>query len=264
MAKDIIKKTETAVQIFTDSEFMGAADEVSSSDVQIPSLMLMQAASDMVKDRTTDYKVGDLVSSISGDVIGNEDKPIELVVCDMFKTQVWYEGKNWVQTLEWEPSMEKDAYMSLIDGKEIKKQKCYNYVVFQADSVNTVDLPDGVRHVASPMVVKLKGGSAKYGKKFNSLLKDYASFGYPSWFRTFMLTTKEDTNNNGDSYNVLDFQKGNATTKEQQLAAAAACKSIREARANNEVNVVDTEEKTVKTDKAYNYAPGADNSGVNI
>ncbi|MCP3684520.1 MAG: hypothetical protein GY861_17785 [bacterium] len=258
--KEIAKKEVTQeIQVFTETKTMGVAEEVTSSDIQMPSVILMQANSEIVKDRTSEIKSGDFVHSNTKEIMGSIDEPLELCVVDMFKTQVVTEvkGNNWVATKAWEPEMEKAPYTEEVDGVERKNQKCYNYVCFRPLDIREVELPTGEKkYLASPIVVKFKGASGKNAKKFNQLCKDYELFGQPSWCVSFNLVAREDSNEHG-SFFVYDFEKKGQALKETQMAAAALCEMSQAARAAGNLEVVDMEEVSVEksVNDIPNYAP---------
>lgn len=251
MSDLVTKDTSTQLQVYTDLDVFGAASEVTSSDVQMPSVILMQDNSSFVKDRTNEIKGGDFVHSVSEEVLGNAfGEPLELVVVDMFKTEVISEaaGKDWISTRPWTPAHESLPYEDHIDGVPVIRQKCFNYVCFRPLEVREVPTPEGSQYVASPLIVKMKGASGKFGKKFNQTLKDMADFRQPSWSTTFKLTGSEETNEKG-TYFVWEFKRGEQTIKEVQIAAYNMCKMSQEARKAGQIEVIDAEERKVK-----NYA----------
>ena len=244
-------KDTSKLTVHTKGTSLGAADNLTSSDVQVPSLILFQKMTDM----DGDYKEGDMIHSISGDVLGSAKSPLELIVADCYLTQVWYEGKNWIKTMDWDAAMEADPYESIVDGIKIKKQKCFNYVCFQALDVREIEIPgEAVQYLSSPLIVKFKGASGKFGKKFNSTLMDYAAFGKPSWVVSFNLTTHSEENEHG-KFMVLEMAKGKPAIPAQQLAAENLLKTFRTARVKGEIDVVDSDEKVVSND-VPNHAPG--------
>ena len=264
--KEIAKKEATQeIQVYTETKSMGVADEVTSADVQIPSLMLMQANAELVKDRNNEIKSGDFVHSITQDIWGSIDSPTELVVVDMYKTEVitQIEGNVWKSTKPWTPDMEALPYEFELDNKTHKRQKCYNYICFRPLEVREITLPDDtVHYVASPIIVKFKGASSKNAKKFNQLLRDYATFNQPSWCVTFDLKAYEDKNEHGTFF-VYNFEKRANAVKETQLAAAKLCEMSQAARKAGTMEVIDAEEvnveKTVGPNPGLkNHAPGAE------
>ena len=261
--KELVKKEVTKeIQVFVKTESMGVADEVTSSDVQLPSLMLMQANSVIAKDRENDIKAGDFVNSINNEVWGSIDQPLQVCVVDMFKTELITEGKKWISTRPWEPAMENAEYKFVVEGKERKRQKVFNYICFRPLDIREIEIPDGDTHfVASPFVIKFKGGSGKNAKKFNQVLRDYALFKQPSIAFTFDLVAVEDSNEHGDFF-VYNMVNPKQAVKETPLAGAALLKMSKAARARNEMEVIDTEEATVERtiDVVPNHAPGGDQS----
>jgi len=219
------------LQVYTDQSLMGVASSLSGSDIQIPSLMLMQSNSTFVAD-DDQLKPGYYIHSITKDIWGKQDKePVELIFFDLFKTQVTTDVTNeskWVQTVAWSADMEAEPYEEVIDGLTIRKELVYNYMCFRAADVRSLEHPitsDRV-HVATPIVVKFKGGSKKNGKRLNQVFQDYADFGAPSWATTFMLGARHETNKKNQKFWVYDFKKGNQASQEQQLAAGALYKKL--------------------------------------
>jgi len=260
MTKELKKKEASQeIQVFTEGTSMGVADELSSSDVQMPSIMLMQANAELVKDRSTDVKSGDFVNSITQEIWGSIDEPLEVVVVSMFKTRQWtaVQGNEWIKTEAFTPEMEGEDYEIELDGKTVKRQKIFNYVCFRPLDIREIELPNGEKHyMANPFVVKFKGASSKNAKRFNQHLRDLATFKQqPSWCMSFNLTAYEDSNEHG-SFFVFDMKKRSPTMRETQLAAAALNRMIKEAQAKGGIDVIDQEEKVVDV-PLKNHAPGA-------
>lgn len=255
--KEITTKQEVTQEltVFTSSKSMGAAEEITSRDVQIPSLMLMQANAELVKDRSNKIQSGDFVNSVTREVWGSIEEPMDLCVVDMFKTEVItrIEGNEWVSTRPWEPDMEVLPYEFTDEtGKKCKRQKCFNYICIRPLDIREVQLPDRVEYIASPFVVKFKGASGKNAKKLNQLIKDMASFRYPSWAAVFTLVAREDKNEHG-TFLVYDMEKKGPSLKETQLAAEKICEMSQTARKAGQFEVVDAEE--VQVERTVNNIP---------
>lgn len=259
MAKAIKKKEASQeIQVYTNTTSMGVADELTASDVQMPSIMLMQANAELVKDRSNDIKSGDFVNSITQEVWGSIDEPLQVCVVDLFKTRQWtaVQGNEWIKTEPWQPEFESEDYEIEMDGKTVKRQKIFNYICFRPLDIREIELPSGEKHyVATPFVIKFKGASSKNAKKFNQLLRDYATFKQPSWCVNFLLKAYEDQNEHG-SFFVFDMKKDSPALRETQLAAAALNQITSDAKKRNAIEVVDTEEREVSSNKDLpNYAP---------
>lgn len=260
MTKDIAKNAEQEIVVYTKTESMGVADELTAADVQMPSIMLMQANAELVKDRLNNIKAGDFVNSITQEVWGSIDEPLKVCVVDVFKTRQWtaVQGNEWIKTEAWLPEFESEDYEIQHEGKTVKRQKIFNYICFRPLDIREIELPTGEKHyVANPFVIKFKGASSKNAKKFNQLLRDYATFKQPSWCVNFLLTCYEDKNEHGTFF-VFDFKKGNPTVRETQLAAAALNQVTKEARRRGGLDVVDAEERQQAVDVTpaiKNHAP---------
>jgi len=283
MSKEIAVKTASGLVIHTKSKLMGVASNLSSQDVAIPSLMLMQSNSTFAQE-SDDINSGDFLHSTTREVWGKKNtKPIELVFFFMFKTQIVSDvsvTKAWLATNQWTEEMELAPYEIEEDGKLIRREKCFNYVCFKADEAREVMNPitGELTATASPIVVKFKGGSMKNGKRLNQVFEDYCSFGAPSWATTFFLSADFEENDKG-KYWVYNFKRGEQTAPLQQMAAEARCKQFTEMKSAVKVSdeesietapediVVEPRNVTqaptpTKKKKVKNHAPGATNNIV--
>ena len=255
MAKEIATLDPKNMVVYTQTKSLGVADNIESSDVQIPTLMLMQSNSTLI-EQIDGLKSGDFLNSIDHSVWGRRDtENVELVVFYMFKTQIISDvttgKKAWLETLPWNGSMELDPYEIEENGKLIRREKCYNYVCFRALDFQELN----GKYVASPIIVKFKGGSLKNGKRLNEVFKGYARMNFPSWVLTINLTANQEEKD-GSKYWAYNFKTGQQTFKEQQMAAAALCEEIQKLKENNELNIIDDEEANVKQQERVvkNYA----------
>lgn len=82
MTKEIAKKESTELAMENDIGFWGQ-NESSSNDIVIPKIQLMQGMSQAVTSGKA--KLGDLVDSVSGEIIGDITKPLEVVPFHMEK-----------------------------------------------------------------------------------------------------------------------------------------------------------------------------------
>jgi hypothetical protein len=82
MTKEISKKESTELSMENDIGFWGT-NESSSNDIVIPKIQLMQGMSQAVTNGKA--KLGDLVDSVSGEIIGDITKPLEVVPFHMEK-----------------------------------------------------------------------------------------------------------------------------------------------------------------------------------
>ncbi len=258
MTKELTVKTAAGLQVYTPPGLVGVAANISSSDIQIPTLMLMQSNSTFVEENDN-INSGDFIHSITMDCWGKKDSdPVDLIFFDMFKTQVVSDvtdRKKWVASLPWQPDMELDPYEQLEKDKLIRREKCFNYICFR--SLEVVELANPVNgeilYTASPIVIKFKGGSLKNGKRLNQVFQDMATFEAPSWALRFNLTARHEENEKG-KYWAYDFKKGVQSPMEMQSAAAKLCQQFQTAKRN--MVVIDHEEGAPKNvTPVPNHAP---------
>lgn len=264
MSKEIAVRDANGLQVYTPQGLIGVAANLSNSDIQMPSLMLMQANSTFVEE-DDNINSGDFIHSITKEVWGKKDKEsVSLIFFDLFKTQIISdvtEKKKWIRTMPWNEDMELDPFEEEVKGRLIRREKCFNYMCFRSLELREMTNPvtGEVVHTASPIVVKFKGGSLKNGKRLNQIFDDFASFGAPSWACNFELTAKLEEKD-GSKYWAYDFKKGEQACAEMQKAAGLLC--TRMAKIKNSLNVVDTEESGPRnvneTKHVKNYAPGGD------
>ena len=82
---DLTTTTPSDLQVFTGNKNLGVAAALSANDIQLPSLMLMQANSTFTQE-SKDINSGDFIHSITMDRWGGQaDEPVELVFFDMFQ-----------------------------------------------------------------------------------------------------------------------------------------------------------------------------------
>ena len=244
MSNKIALKTPGQLTVHTKSGHMGVASNLSASDIQIPVLMLMQANSTFVTE-DDNINSGDFINSITHEKWGKKDsEPLELIIFDMFKTQIVSDvtdTKKWMETNTWTEDMELAEYEVVINNRTIRREKCFNYMVFRSLDVREVANPvtGEVTFKAQPIVIKFKGGSMKNGKRLNQVFSDYEDFGAPSWATTFHVFAKYEENDKG-KYWVWDFKRGEQSLMEQQVAAEALFIKMKAAKAT--MKVVDSDE----------------------
>lgn len=167
MANEVAVKQENAVATADQMGMMAEFDygQVSSKDLKIPKILLMQAMSKFVNEDGT-AKAGDLVNSVTGEVYGSvrekDYKPIKIVPIHMFKQWVVHEKigneLEYREMLPVTPSNE-DWRWEFTDesGREYKRTFCTNfYVLLEKDIGNPLAVP----HVLTYRNTSSKGAAA--------------------------------------------------------------------------------------------------------
>jgi len=152
--QEVTKTESTAVAAQMDMGAWGNS-QVSSKDIVIPKILCMQGLSELVSDEKA--KMGDLVDSMSSEVIGNCDKkPVEFIPFHLEK--IWIVSKSNGSGYEFDhienvtPENEGRAYEETVDGVNYKNEYCMNFYVLRPEDKSL------------PYIVSFKGMSRKAGK----------------------------------------------------------------------------------------------------
>lgn len=150
---EVTTKQETAVANI-DLDAFGSGP-ISGQDIVIPKVLAMQGLSNYVTEGKARF--GDFVDSLSGDVLGNIDKPLEYI--PFFLEKMWIVSKKVGDRFmfdRYEPvtvANENKPWTEVVAGVEIKNEKCYNfYCILPSDPT-------------IPYVIAFKSTSAKAGRE---------------------------------------------------------------------------------------------------
>lgn len=150
MSKELVKQ-ETSTEVSTTLADWGDV-EVSSDDLVLPKILLMQGLSELVAQGNA--KMGDIVNSLTGVVLGDEKKPVKILP--------FYCRKSWVIE-KWDGSKfqydrilpdigEKLPYDEEINGVKYKNSHQYEFFILTED-------------MSIPHILSFRGTSHKMGKQ---------------------------------------------------------------------------------------------------
>jgi hypothetical protein len=225
MTKEVVKKQDTELAPCEQNSFVNDLD---ANDIIIPKVLLMQAISKLVE--ADKAKQGDFVHSLDEIVVGSrENKPVEFIVLDMYKTLQTYENDKYVKTESLTPENTNLAYEELAGGVKINRTKTMNYYVIRPSDVDNMTV--------FPMVITFKRTSLKGGKKLATKVMMLHEFGCASYAKTFKLVAKAEEGEKGKYYvmDVLDGRKSNDVEIAQAQKWAERLKTV-------EVKVHDAED----------------------
>ncbi len=178
----------------------GASQGLDKSDLQVPKLLLTQAMSEAVADGKA--KPGDFINSLDGTVLGNKDKPVEVIVFRSGKTIQVFNGNDYLRT---EPFNAMTAAM-LYDKSE--GDMIHKHVIMNFSCLLPKDIKDGA---AFPIVTSFKKTSLGAGKKLSTLLIKLDMMKKPSAAKTFLISCNQQENDKGKFF-VMDVSMGRDTT----------------------------------------------------
>lgn len=154
MSKKVVTANTEVAAVNMDAFGNGG---VSSADVVIPKILAMQGLSKMVTEGVA--KFGDLVDSLSGEVLGNTDKPVQVIPFHLHKiwiTSFKAKGKNKFEFQSIEdvtPANENKSWEVNTAEGTIKNEKCFNFYCLRPDDMSL------------PYIVGFKSTSLKAGKQ---------------------------------------------------------------------------------------------------
>lgn len=213
MSKESKAVVKTETQAMTVSDVM-ADMGVSSRDMLIPRLMLMQNTSEYVGDDKA--KMGDVVNSQTLEVLGDTSKPVEVIPLRVYKTWKVYDLRGSVpKKLREEPmtadNEKKDAMGTIMEGEvPTKHYYCINAMVLVASDI--------AKGEAFPTVVTFKSTSLMAGKQLVSFIVRQAAFRKNPFDNVVTLgVTKQKKESN--TYAVFNAVKGRETTPAEREEA---------------------------------------------
>lgn len=207
MSKDVAKKESAELATVSMDDFGGAS--ISGQDIVIPKVLCMQGQSKLVGDGKA--KVGDLVDSLSSQVIGGIDKPVSFVPFFMKKTFVVSEfnGTRYMfhHIEDCTPQNENQAWEQMIDGKKYKFEKSFNFYCLLTEDPSL------------PYVISFKSTSSKAGRELMTqmYIKNKAAGKAPP--AKLMHLSVDKQSKDGSSYAVLKTSVAGDTTNDLMLAA---------------------------------------------
>lgn len=182
---------------------------VSGQDIVIPKILCMQGQSKLVGDGKA--RVGDLVDSLSSQVIGGADKPLLIVPFFMYKTFVVsvFNGTRYMfhHIEDCTIANENQDWEQVKDGKKYKYEKSFNFYCL---------LPEDP---SLPYIVSFKSTSAKAGRELMTQMyvKNKAAGKAPP--AKVIALSVDKQSKDGSNYAVLKTSVHGDTSQELMLSA---------------------------------------------
>lgn len=193
-------------EVATTSQVAQSSLGITANDIIIPKVLLMQAISEAVKARK--IYAGQFLHSIDEVEMTS---PLEFIVLNYFKEILTFEDKKYVKKEAWTHQKEVDLVREEIKGAlVIQKSISHNFTIILTKDIEEM--------TPFPMVVSFKKTSVKAGKKLCTQLLMLEEFGAKPQDKTFKLSSKEESGDNG-SYFVFEVSPGRKTTDEEKKVA---------------------------------------------
>ena len=212
--------------------------QVSSQDIVIPKILCMQGLSQLVIDEKA--KMGDLVDSMSEEIIGNcVKKPVQFIpfhLAKIFIVSKWNEAAKDYEFDHIEdvtPANEATPYETRIGGDLFKNEYCMNFYVLRPEDTSL------------PYIISFKGTARKNGKVLATqmYIRNAQAGKIPPAYVMELAGTKE-SNAKGHFY-VVNSKQARESTPEEQAIAFNWLKTIKagETKSHDEVAVKGKEEE---------------------
>lgn len=205
---EVAVAVETSLAVASNLNDWGAAP-VTSHDLIIPKILLMQGQSDLVVDEKA--KVGDMVDNTTSVILGGIDKPLRIVPFHMEKVWIISEKKkgegrfSFVEYQQVTPENINQPWNAMDGDTEIKREYTLQFYCMNPDDL------------VLPFVVSFKSTSARAGKVLSTQMyvRNRAAGLVPPAY-VIELSTKKEKNDQG-SYAVFEV-KPLEKTKDEVIA----------------------------------------------
>jgi len=186
---------------------------ITSSDLIIPKLLLMQNTSESVGDGAA--KLCDVINSQTLEVIGGLNTPVEIIPLKLVKTWRIYDMSGgqpeFMRQEAVTPANVNLPWDGVEEGITIRRDLCMNFHVLLLNDVKKGE--------AFPCVVSFKRTSMQAGKQLATHLFKMAALGRLPYSQSLELKVskkKQETN----TYGIFELGKGTPLTSEHQEVAA--------------------------------------------
>lgn len=206
--KEVAEVQQPQAPAVQDPDASWGSENVDSKDLLVPKILVMQGLSQLVADGSAN--VGQIRESLGGTLLGGKEKPVELIAFSSFRTWVCFEKINdkdeYTGTMPITPENEGLPINEIVNGLEVRRDKCLNFYVLVADEVKS--------GMAFPYVVSFRRTSAQAGKKLSTFAAKFKAFGKPMACKTMMLKAVPIENDKGKFFG-FDIELGRDTSPEE-------------------------------------------------
>jgi hypothetical protein len=212
---EVVKRKESLPKAFEGFEDEA---EISAEDLVLPKILTMNPLSKMVKHQN--ISVGQLVDSVSQEILAHEGKPLEVILFNPYKTLITFHNGDFesVELLTLENS-ELPWDETVGEGKSmvnVKRQKSLNY--------HALTIADIKAKKDFPRVISFRSTGYKDARAIETVRLKLKMQGQPLPFCTLVLTT-EERNKDKHSWFAVSVAQGRAST-EFELDAVKKWKKV--------------------------------------
>ncbi len=186
-----------------------AEEDVSSSDMLISRILLMQGQSKIVEEEKA--KAGQIVGSLEADLLADMGKTLEIIPFHRYKSFRLFKEREGggkpvfvmekpydKETIGWENQKLREVE---IDGQKLMCFITWNYYVLLTNEI-----------AALPRLLSFSSTNFKVGKKLTTFSVEAKKAGLPLPFKTYILGQEKSSNEKGNWF-IYTVAKGRKTEK---------------------------------------------------
>lgn len=204
MSKKELAKTESTELALAGNLDAWGENEMSSQDMVIPKILCMQGLSDLVSEGKA--KMGDFVDSLSGEVVGSIENPVDIVPFHMEKIYIISKKEQGGSRFEFDRieavTNQNYPFEEVVNGVTYKYEYTLQFYCLRPDDTTL------------PYVVSFKSTSLKSGKVLSTQMyvRNRAAGLVPPAF-TIKLGGRKEKGEQG-TYIVMEVKQGDRTSNE--------------------------------------------------
>lgn len=226
MQKELAKKEDVKNLPAFMTESWGTED-LDSSDIVIPRLLLTQAMSKVVAAGKANP--GEIVNSVTGERLAGKQEQLELILIDTFKNWIITnkpKGGNkfeYQEVVSWKDGNPSWPFETVnADGSTTRRYQQINFYVLDAARLSDAG--------ALPLLLTFRSSSYKTGKKVSTFGANAKLYKKPLGYKIVKLGSVSETNDMG-TFNVFTAELGRTTTQEELEKAYNWYKVVRSGQA---------------------------------
>jgi len=200
-----VATTEATAALATYDEAYGTED-IDNEDIIIPKILVMQGMSKRVTEGKA--KLGDMVDSLSGEILGDVEKAVDFIPFKTFKTWIIFHDKEYVETVALTPENKGWAIEEEVDGVQIRRDKVFNAYCLLPEQIEQGEF--------LPFVLSFRRTSYYAGRKLATAFAKLRMFNKPAFCKVFRLVSEKQTKDKHTFFTFDLAQVGDSTEDQMQ------------------------------------------------
>jgi len=197
----VVEPAETAVALYDEAY---GTEDIDNEDLIIPKILVMQGMSKKVTEGKA--KLGDMVDSLGGEILGDAEKPIEFIPFKTFKTWIIFHDDEYKETIPVTAANKNLAIEEDVDGTSVRRDKVYNVYCLLPHQIEEGEF--------LPFVLSFRRTSYYTGRKLATAFAKMRMFKKPAFSKVFRLSSEKQTKDK-HTYFTFDIEPVRPSTDAQ-------------------------------------------------